>query len=269
MILLAWDCQGLGNRRVVGELVDLVQAKGPVIVFLSETWSDREHMEWVRSQLKFDGCFIVPSDGRGEGLAMLWRDEDLVWVDNFSNYHVDIIVHGNTENAWRLMGFYGEPKTSRRSEVWHMLRMLCSKPKLPWCVFGDFNELLEVNDKSGGVPRSHNLMQSFQEVLDEGGFVDLGYTGPDFTWHGRRRGELVWEHLDRGVANYEWLDRFPTGRVEHFHCFTSDHRPLLLNLDPNVRRVKDGSVSCLGSKRCGRRTQGAVTRWLEHGQLMW
>ena len=42
MILLAWNC------RAVGELVDLVQAKGLVIVFLSETWSDREHMEWVR-----------------------------------------------------------------------------------------------------------------------------------------------------------------------------------------------------------------------------
>ena len=137
---------------------------------------------------------------------MLWRDEDVVWVDNFSNYHIDVIVHGRTENAWRLTGFYGEPKISRRSEGWNMLRMLCSKPKLPWCVFGDFNELLEVSDKSIGVPRSHNLTQSFREMLDEGGFVDLGYTGPNFTWHGRWRGELVWEWLNRGVANYEWLD---------------------------------------------------------------
>ncbi|XP_030924243.1 uncharacterized protein LOC115951193 [Quercus lobata] len=111
--------------------------------------------------------------------------------------------------------------------------MLCSKPKLPWCVFDDFNKLLEVGDKSGGVPQAHNLMQSFREVLDEGGFADLGYIGPDFTWHGRRREELVWEWLDRGVANYEWLDQFPTGRVEHLHCFMFDHRPLLLSLDPN------------------------------------
>ena len=233
MILLAWNCRGLGNRRAVGELVDIVQAKDPAIMFLLETWLDREHMEWVRCQLKFHWCFTVSNDGRRGGLAMLWRDEDVVWVDSFSNYHIDVIVHGHTENAWRLTGFYGEPETSRRSEGWNMLRMLCSKPKLPWCVVGDFNELLEVSDKSGGVPRSHNLMQSFREVLDEGGFVDLRYTGPDFTWHGRRRGELVWERLDRGVANYKWLDRFPMGRVEHLHCFTSDYRPLLLNLDPN------------------------------------
>ena len=63
--------------------------------------------------------------------------------------------------------------------------------------------------------------------------MDLGFSGPDFTWHGRRRGELIWERLDRGVANYEWLEKFPTGRMRRIHCFTSDHRPILLALDPN------------------------------------
>ena len=47
---------------------------------------------------------------------MLWRDEEVVWVDSFSNYHIDGIVHGGKENAWRLTGFYGEPDTSRRNE---------------------------------------------------------------------------------------------------------------------------------------------------------
>uniref|UniRef100_A0A7N2MT23 DUF4283 domain-containing protein n=1 Tax=Quercus lobata TaxID=97700 RepID=A0A7N2MT23_QUELO len=32
-----------------------------------------------------------------------------------------------------------------------------------------------------------------------------------FTWRGRRKGEMIWENLDRGVANYEWLTKFPTG----------------------------------------------------------
>ena len=127
-------------------------------------------------------------------------------------------MHGGSENTWRLTGFYGEPKTSRRNKGWNMLRMLSTKLKLPWCCFSDFNELLEVADRKGGAPRSHNLMQSFREALDDCGFIDLGFLGPDFTWHGKRRGELVWERLDRGVANYE--QRFPTGRVHHLHCFT-------------------------------------------------
>ena len=44
-----------------------------MIVFLSETWSSREHMLWVRDMIRYDGCFTVPTDGRGGGLALLWK----------------------------------------------------------------------------------------------------------------------------------------------------------------------------------------------------
>ena len=111
--------------------------------------------------------------------------------------------------------------------------MLGSKPKLPWCCLRDFNELLEVQEKKGGAPRAQSQMQMFRDALNYCGFMDLGFSSPDFTWHGRRRVELIWERLDRGVANYEWSEKFPTGRVRHIHCFTLDHHPILLALDSN------------------------------------
>ena len=159
-------------------------------------------------------------------------------MDSFSKYHIDAIVNGGLDCAWRLTGFYGEPDSSHQSEGWDMLRMLSSKPKLPWCCFGDFNELLEVSDKRGGIPRSHSQMQMFREVLDHCGFVDLGYSGPYFTWHGWRRGELIWERLDRGVANYDWVSSFPTARIQHLHYYTSDHRPILLSLNGNGEKQR-------------------------------
>ena len=73
MKLLAWNCQGLGNRRAVQELVDIVQAQDPMIVFLSETWSSKEYMLWVRDRIQCVGCFMVPTDGRRGGLALLWK----------------------------------------------------------------------------------------------------------------------------------------------------------------------------------------------------
>ena len=73
MKILAWNCRGLGNRRAVQELVDIVQTQDPIIVFLSETWSSKEHMKWVRDRIQFDGCFMVPADDRGGGLALLWK----------------------------------------------------------------------------------------------------------------------------------------------------------------------------------------------------
>ena len=70
-----------------------------------------------------------------------------------------------------------------------MLRILSLKLKLSWFCLGDFNELLEVGDKRGGISRAHFLMQNFRDVLDHCGFVDLGFSRPDYTWHRRRRGE--------------------------------------------------------------------------------
>ena len=52
-----------------------MQAQDPMIVFLSETWSSKEHMKWVRDRILFYGCFIVPRNDRGGGLALLWKKE--------------------------------------------------------------------------------------------------------------------------------------------------------------------------------------------------
>ena len=35
------------------------------------------------------------------------------------------------------------------------------------------------------------------------------------------------------MVNYDWLSRFPTGRIRHLNCYTLDHRPILLSLDSN------------------------------------
>ena len=114
-----------------------------------------------------------------------------------------------------------------------MFRMLRSKPHLPWCCMGDFNEILRMQEKRGGRIKVHDQMQAFRDVLDECGFVDLGFIGPEFIWHSRRYGHLIWERLDRGVAIYDWIAKFPTALVRHLHCFSLDHRPIKLVFDPN------------------------------------
>ena len=47
-------------------------------------------------------------------------------------------------------------------------------------------------------------MQLFRDVIDECGFLDLGYVGDQFTW--KRHfvdAHSLWERLDRGLANHE------------------------------------------------------------------
>ena len=112
MNLLAWNCRVLENRRAVDELGEIIQAKDLRIVFLSETWSTKEHMKRIKLKLNFDGLFTVTNEAKGGGLALMWKNSSDVWVDSFSSYHIDAIIKGGTKDAWRLIGFYGEPETS-------------------------------------------------------------------------------------------------------------------------------------------------------------
>ena len=47
MSYLAWNCRELWNLRTGKELIEIVQAKDPAIVFLAETLTDDARLEFV------------------------------------------------------------------------------------------------------------------------------------------------------------------------------------------------------------------------------
>lgn len=47
--------------------------------------------------------------------------------------------------------FYGFPERERRKASWDLLRHLSSVSQLPWCAFGDFNDLLFSSEKRGSM----------------------------------------------------------------------------------------------------------------------
>jgi hypothetical protein len=91
---------------------------------------------------------------------------------------------------------------------------------------------VRIEEKQGKHSRSDRQMQLFRDVLDDCGFVDLGFTGPPFTWTNNRVGDMTWECLDRAVATPDWLTQFPTARVHHLDCRWSDHKPIWVGTTP-------------------------------------
>lgn len=64
------------------------------------------------------------------------------------------------------------------------MRTLNSRQNRPWLCAGDFNEIIRHDEKLGGPRRDHNQMQLLRNVIDECGFMDLGFVGSKFTWAG-------------------------------------------------------------------------------------
>ena len=113
---------------------------------------------------------------------MYWSNSINLNVESYSKNHIDAIINKGARDAWRFIGFYGEPVTHKCYESWDMLRQLNNRFMLPWLCSGDFNEIMKSSEKLGGSCRSHAQMQLFRDVIDECGFIDLDFIGSQFTW---------------------------------------------------------------------------------------
>ncbi|KAA3480199.1 reverse transcriptase [Gossypium australe] len=195
-------------------------------------------MEKVRQRCGYQYGIDVEAMGSRGGLSLAWRGEVNIAVQSFSHRHIDVIVEEEDGGKkWRLTGFYGSPYANDREEAWNLLKRLHNQGEYPWMVCGDFNEIIYNFEKKGGLPRDEKKMEEFRQVLEECQLADLGYSGNWFTWE---RGNLpetnIQERFDRGVGNEEWRSLFPDFIVYHLPHSFSDHCPILINTENNVRK---------------------------------
>jgi hypothetical protein len=83
-----------------------------------ETKLQRVRMEIIRRKLEFSNMLIVYCVGKSEGLALLWGDETVVEIQNYSQQHINGIVRcSEREEPWRFKGFYGQPDVTKRHKA--------------------------------------------------------------------------------------------------------------------------------------------------------
>lgn len=187
---------------------------GSPILFLSKTKCDRKRIEYVKVRLGFNNCYVVPGDGRSEGIALFWMNETPLRFLNASAHYIKL-------RSWDSMGFTA---TSDQYKSWELLRSLSSFSALPWLIFRDFNEVLLASEKIGGRVRSSSQMQRFQDAVAYCNLGDLGFSGELFTW----ANSITKCQLDQCLANADWRTFFGHSNVLHLNPLTSDHVPILL-----------------------------------------
>ncbi|KAL6130625.1 hypothetical protein ACLB2K_069004 [Fragaria x ananassa] len=182
----------------------------------------------MRLQFGFRNGEVVFSEGQSGGVALFWQDGLDIRFLSKSKSHVDVEIQAvdGLGVRWRMIGLYGNPLASERHLTWDLLRDLYDVSTIPWVVIGDFNEIVQDNEKDGGVPQNLNQMMRFQSALDDTELLDLGFQGAPYTW----KGGNVRCRLDRAVASPSWLDLFPASFVTHLPPIHGDHVPLLLSV---------------------------------------
>lgn len=79
------------------------------------------------------------------------------------------------ERTWRFTGFYGAPERNRRHETWNLLKNLAPRSPLPWVVMGDFNDVLNSDEKRGDQPQPNWLIEGFKEAIEGSDLRDFEF----------------------------------------------------------------------------------------------
>lgn len=90
-----------------------------------------------------------------------------------------------------------------RRRTWDSLKTIVANINQLWLMTGDFIDIAFGREKKGGAQASARRCQMFRENMDECNLVDIGASGPKFTWRGPifHGGRGIYERLDRACGN--------------------------------------------------------------------
>ncbi|GAU40629.1 hypothetical protein TSUD_190060 [Trifolium subterraneum] len=152
----------------------------------------------------------IDVEGRSGGLTVFWKDSSMCQVVNYTRNFINMIVKDEQWGEWRLTCYYGFPERSRRRAAWDLLRELRNMSSIPWCIIGDFNDLLSQADKKGIHPHPNGLCMGFRQAVSDCDLTDIPIEGHLFTWiKSRGTPHVIEERLDRAMVSASWLQLFP------------------------------------------------------------
>lgn len=234
--IVSWNCCGLGNPMTVRRLWEIHSSICSDILFLTEKKNPDDFVLKALNWMGYGSSTLVsPHSQGGGGLALFWKQEfDIVILSTCINFIDTNINYKNT--SFYATFVCGEPDRTKRKEIWTKIFDIATARETYWLLTGDFNEILDNSEKTGGPLRAEGSFIYFRSFMSENNLYDLRYLGNPLSWRGYRHSHLIHCRLDRTLSNTAWAEQFPSGRSHYLRFEGSDHRPLAIYFDPNAKR---------------------------------
>ena len=185
--MLIWNCRGALNPTFYDVVNDLIRMHSLVIMIFVETKVSGERARRISKNLNLDGAIFSNSIGLTGGLWVLWNFAQVKISELASTEEeVHVVVTSTAKPPWLLSTIYASPQFAERHLFWENLEYVASLHSVSWVIAGDFNEVLMGDDKFGGSSINIDRALRFQECMDICRMINIGFSGPRFTWSNRR-----------------------------------------------------------------------------------
>jgi hypothetical protein len=179
-------------------LARLLTSTKALVRFISETRNLTITRTSLINRFNYSDAFVVPTQGQSGGLWLLWNHEVDVIVVDYSLHYIFALCTN------------------------------CSSLKQYALVRTTSHNIMHVNEKLGPARADIRHINAFCAHVKECGFIDLGYSGPAYTWTNKRLStNPTYERLDHCLGNAEWCVTFPSTTIYHLLMLCSDHAPIL------------------------------------------
>ncbi|PWA40795.1 RNA-directed DNA polymerase, eukaryota, Reverse transcriptase zinc-binding domain protein [Artemisia annua] len=175
---------------------------------------------------------------KGSRIVLGWNQDEIdLTVISMDDQVIHVCIRFKADKKELFCSFiYAHNRYTHRRPLWDNLKMhkLYTRAR-PWCILGDFNSALHLEDKVAGSSVIDISMREFKECIDEVELVDINRSGLQFTWNQKPRGlDGTLKKIDRIMANLGFMDLFVGAHAIFQPYRISDHSPAILTIPASV-----------------------------------
>ncbi|XP_058776902.1 uncharacterized protein LOC131651247 [Vicia villosa] len=171
----------------------------------------------------------------------IWICWDTSKVDlklmNCSSQHIHCGVHAlNGDFLFWLTGIYAHNQLDLRKRLWKNILGIYSKQTGPWCVIGDFNNVLGAQDRIGGKLVHGNEYIDLEQMMQDTQLSEMDSVGDYFTWSNKQVAGTIYSRIDRAICNVEWFLKYNNHSLNILPPNLSDHALLYIKGPQEMQR---------------------------------
>lgn len=178
--LLCWNVRGLNGPNKQRETRCLCNRHETGLVGLLETKIKANKIEQVEKNMFSGWGYITNLEKHYNGRIWLtWKPEYFqVPVQSMIAQAITCkVIHTTGHRAFLLKVVYAYNNKEERKELWSYMNIVHQGCQLPWLIFGDFNSVLQMDDRIGGNPITTGEMVDFQDCVNTCEWIELPQQG--------------------------------------------------------------------------------------------